>query len=358
MMPIRKFTRKTRNFPRLAGRQASEWEPMRDRTSIDILDARPTTRSAPESQSAELLAELQALRSQVAMLQQLVLQREASWAAPFIVRAPGGLDTFAGGDEPPLYASFFGDFALYRARRRVSIGSSRPVCELGAYLMAHAGKSMARDALMDLLWPEVDPARAAHRLHVAVSDLRRIVDVRGVASVVRLQDDSYHIAASSVATDCQLFEQHYQRGRRALSRGDDAGATIAFEAALQLYKGEFLADHPYLEWAAQKREHYAERQLAVLTALCDRAAVRRDFAAVEEYARAILAVDNLREQAHRHLMRAHYYLGQRASAVRQYRACVADLQRELGAAPSLLTQQLHDAICHDHELPRETGPSD
>jgi DNA-binding SARP family transcriptional activator len=31
---------------------------------------------------------------------------------------------------------------------------------LGTYLMAHAGKSVARDALMDLLWPEVDPSRA------------------------------------------------------------------------------------------------------------------------------------------------------------------------------------------------------
>ena len=86
--------------------------------------------------------------------------------------------------------------------------------------------------------------------------------------------------------------------------------------------------------------------------------MRSDFGAVQEYARAILAVDNLREQAHRHLMRAHYYLGQRASAIRQYRACAADLERELGAAPSLLTQQLHEAICRDHNLPAEVGPGD
>jgi DNA-binding SARP family transcriptional activator len=93
--------------------------------------------------------------------------------------------------------------------------------------------------------------------------------------------------------------------------------------------------------------------LSALTALCDYAAQRRDYGTVEEHARAILAVDNLREQAHRHLMRAHYFLGQRAAAIRQYRACQADLQRELGVAPSLLTQQLHEAICHDRELPAE-----
>jgi DNA-binding SARP family transcriptional activator len=306
-----------------------------------------------------VLAELHALRTQVATLQQLVLQREPGWSHAGLLPAVGrGSEGSAGADAPPLFATFFGGFTVYRDRRRLSIGSSRPVCELGTYLMAHAGKSVARDALMDLLWPEVDPARAAHRLHVAVSDLRRIVDEPGLASLVRLQDDSYQIAACSVATDCELFEQHYQRAKRHLSHGDDEAATSAFQAALQLYAGEFLADHPYLDWAAQKRAHFAERQLSALTALCERAAHRRDFHAVEDYARAILAVDNLREQAHRHLMRAHYYLGQRASAIRQYRACAADLERELGAAPSLLTQQLHEAICHDHQLPPEIGPAD
>jgi DNA-binding SARP family transcriptional activator len=329
--------------------------PMRDGTSLRILDA---PAEVVQVVDGRVLAELHALRSQVATLQQLVMQREPVQTAPLVPLATAGLDAVGGIDEPALFASFFGSFTLYRGHRRLSLSGSRPVCELGTYLLANAGKSATRDALMDLLWPEVDPARAAHRLHVAVSDLRRIVDAPGVASVIRLQDDSYQIAAANVATDCELFEQYYQRGRRSLGQGEDDAAAIAFQAALDLYKGEFLADHPYLEWAAQKRAHYAERHLGALTALCERAAVQREFGAVEEYARAILAVDNLREQAHRHLMRAHYHLGQRASAMRQYRACAAYLERELGAAPSLLTQQLHDAICHDRELPGERGPTD
>jgi DNA-binding SARP family transcriptional activator len=323
------------------GIQAPEWELMRDGTSTDIL------------------AELQALRIQVARLQQLVIGGESGQAdaAPRTGLAWGS-DSTNGADERPLYAAFFGSFRVYRKHSRIALGSSRPVCELGTYLMAHAGRAVTRDTLMDLLWPEVDPARATHRLHVAVSDLRRIVDAPGDASVVRLQDDSYQIEAGSIATDCELFEQHYQRAKRSLARGDDAAAATAFEAALHLYHGEFLADHPYLEWAAQRRAHFAERQLSALTGLCDRAARQRDYRALEEYALSILAVDSLREQAHRHLMRAHYYLGQRASAIRQYRSCAAELQRELGATPSLLTQQLHDAICHDRLLPAEIGAAE
>ena len=340
-MPTRNLTRKTWIFRRRARVQGGQWRPMRNAPaeSAHVVEGR-------------VLAELDALRMQVAALQRLLLQRE-----PLPFASAGRIGTEVAG-APTLFASFFGGFTLYRAGRRLSLGGSRPVCELGTYLIAHAGRAVARDALMDLLWPEADPARAAHRLHVAVSDLRRIVDVPGDTSVVRLQDDSYQIGACSVATDCELFEQHHQRGRRALSQGDRASAAIAFDAALQLYTGEFLADHPYLEWAAQKRAHYAEQQLGALTALCEYAAERRDYAAVEDYARAILVIDNLREQAHRHLMRAHYHCGRRASAIRQYRTCTADLDRELGARPSLLTQQLHDAICHDNPLPGEMGPTE
>jgi DNA-binding SARP family transcriptional activator len=299
-----------------------------------------------------VMAELHALRCQVATLQRLVLQRELGWAAG---EASGGrrLDAIASIDDPPLFATFFGGFSVYRDQRRLSIGSSRPVCVLSTYLIAHAGKPVARDELMELLWPEVDPARAAHRLHVAISELRRVVDAPGLASLVRLEEDSYLIGASNVATDCELFEQYYQHGRLQLARRDEDAAADAFRAALQVYTGEFLADHPYVEWAEQKRAHFAERQLSALTALCDHAAQRHDFAGVEDYAHAILGVDNLREQAHRQLMRAHYLRGQRAAAIRQYRACAADLQRELGVRPSLLTQRLHDAIGTDAELPPE-----
>jgi DNA-binding SARP family transcriptional activator len=326
---------------------------MRDGTSTATRDA-PTGMAQPVE--ARVLTELDALRTQVAVLQRLVLERESVPLVEFTRTTRA--ESAANAATPPLFASFFGSFALYRGRQRLSIGSSRMLSELGTYLIAHAGKAIARDALMDLLWPEVDPARATHRLHVVVSDLRRLVDAPGDPSVVRLQEDSYHISSSSVATDFEIFDKHYQRGRRAALQRDHDAAAAAFEAALQVYTGEFLADYPYLDWAAQKRAYYAERHLGALTGLCEHAAVRRDYAAVEEYARAILAVDNLAEQAHRHLMRAHYHLGRRASAIRQYETCAKYLEHELGAAPSLLTQQLHEAIRHDHPLPGESGPYD
>jgi DNA-binding SARP family transcriptional activator len=72
-----------------------------------------------------------------------------------------------------------------------------------------------------------------------------------------------------------------------------------------------------------------------------------------EYSRQILQTDNLRERAHRDLMRAHYHIGERARAIQQYHRCAEALRTELGTTPSLPTRRLHQAICNDSQLPPE-----
>jgi len=60
----------------------------------------------------------------------------------------------------------------------LSLGHNKHVLELCRYLIAHAGRATPRDELRDLLWPEVEPEQALHRLHVTISRLRHLVDPR------------------------------------------------------------------------------------------------------------------------------------------------------------------------------------
>jgi DNA-binding SARP family transcriptional activator len=54
-------------------------------------------------------------------------------------------------------------------------------------------------------------------------------------------------------------------------------------------------------------------------------------------------------------MRAHYHLGQRGVAIRQFRICSDLLERELGVAPSRLTLALYEAIRDDRQLPPDSA---
>ena len=258
------------------------------------------------------------------------------------------------GVAAPVYATLLGPFALQRDGAPLRLGRTGSVLELCRYLIAHAGRPVPRDELLELLWPAVDPGQSGHRLHVTVSELRRLVDRPGTrASLVALVDDCYLLDGRAVLSDCDLFERRYHRGRAFVAAGDREGAAAAFGEALALYRGDYMADHPYAEWTQLRRAHFVERRLDALTYLCEHAAARGDLASVEEHARSILAVDRLRERAHRQLMRRHYRLGQRGCAVRQYRDLVVLLGRELGVRPSPLTERLHTAIVADSELPDE-----
>ena len=259
-----------------------------------------------------------------------------------------------GSSESSLYATFLGRFTVCRANAPLALGRSRTAVQIAQYLMARGRRPIPREELVEWLWPEVEPVRATHRLHVAISELRHVLDPAvGGSSAITFGDDAYSMTAGLVTTDTDLFEERYDRARRCLAKQDSAGADAEFRAAVDLYRGDFLEDEPFAEWAQARRAHFAENRLTALTFLCEHAAEDGRMATVLEDARQILEIDNLRERAHRHLMRAHYALGQRACALRQYLICAAILDRELGVLPSQPTQELHRAIQEERALPGE-----
>jgi DNA-binding SARP family transcriptional activator len=283
-----------------------------------------------------------------------------AWPEPWpgVGRAPGAVgaadDADAAGAPAGLYATLLGAFAVYRGPRRLGLGHHRSVLELGRYLVARTGRFVPRDELLELLWPDSPEGQGRHRLHNAVSKLRRVLDGPSAQrSLLRCEEDGYALDRAGVETDCDRFDGHYARGRLRLARGDRDGAAAAFEAALDLYGGDYLAEVPYAEWAHQHRAHFAERRLNALTYLCEHALRRGELPLVIDRALELLIADNLRERAHRQVMRAHYRLGQRACAIRQYHLCAALLEKELGVRPSEATQRLHRAIRDDAELPPE-----
>jgi DNA-binding SARP family transcriptional activator len=256
--------------------------------------------------------------------------------------------------ESPFYSTFFGSFVVYRSQSQLSLGHNKSVLELCRYLFAHPGQMISRDILIDLLWPDSALRQSTHRLHVAISALRQILGGADTAkSIILHEEDHYVLPSHFVVSDCDLFESYYQHAKRWLHQRDFAKAADAFRHAIAFYHGDYLVEHAYAEWTHTPRAYFAECRLNALTFLCEYAAMQNDFAAIIDYAAQLLALDSVRERPHRSLMRAYYALGQRATAVAQYRRCLNLLEGELGVLPSQQTQQLFHAICNDTQLPDE-----
>ncbi|WP_167393622.1 tetratricopeptide repeat protein [Micromonospora chokoriensis] len=147
---------------------------------------------------------------------------------------------------------------------------SRKARDLLRILASRRGRAVPREQLGEMLWPAQDPERVGHRLSVALSTLRGVLDPER-----RTSTDHFVIAAhpslaldvDHVELDVEEFLTEAAHGFRLAEHGetDDARATLLL--AEQRYRGDFLEDEPYDDWSRPTREEARRVYLRVVRKL-------------------------------------------------------------------------------------------
>jgi len=96
----------------------------------------------------------------------------------------------------------------------------------------------------------------------------------------------------------------------------------------------------YAAWLARVREQRTQRARSRLQSAADAAEGARDWSTALDLTQRLLALDPLREDAHRRLMRVHYLAGDRAAALHSFDHCERLLKDEVGTRPDAETLQL------------------
>ncbi len=213
-------------------------------------------------------------------------------------------------------------------------------------LLAVERRPFAREELAALLWPESDDEAARGALRRTLSVLRAGLGGSWLA-----------IDRATVALEPgALVDLH------ALDAALGTGRADSLEAAAELARGPFLAGFtlrdspPFDDWRATW-ESAAERQTAtVLDALATAQEASGDLVGAVTAASRRVALNPLDEPAQRRLMLLLARTGDRAGAIRSYRACVAALDHELGVPPLAETTELYEAI-RDERLEPAPPPS-
>lgn len=213
-------------------------------------------------------------------------------------------------------------------------------------LVAHGGRVVPRDALLEWLWPEGNPAGKASQLHVLVHELRRLLEPAGPGPVHVLgRDGGYAFATSAAArVDEQEFRALVRASVEAEARQDIRTAVAAGEAAVDLYRGDFMEDEPYADWCWQDREELREVCLETLQRLAALAGEAGQWERSVNHLRRAIRLDPLREANHRNLMQALWAIGRHDEAMQQYRNCEEMLRRELDVLPLPETTRLVNRI--------------
>ncbi|OKJ17008.1 AfsR/SARP family transcriptional regulator [Kitasatospora sp. CB01950] len=228
-----------------------------------------------------------------------------------------------------------------------------------AVLLVHANQPVSLDRLIDALWGEEAPSTAEASLRNLVARLRKSLgDETG--DRLRAAPSGYRLVVADQELDSRQFELAVQRARAAHEAADWPRVLAETAAALDLWRGDPLADLPDSADAQARRDQWHENRLQALEWRFDADLHQgRPHGLVAELTR-LVGEHPLREAFHGQLMLALHGAGQRAQALTVHQRLRRALIDELGIEPGPAVRALHARILADQPepaaAPRPTRP--
>ena len=199
------------------------------------------------------------------------------------------------------------------------------------------GHRLHRERVMDVLWPDLDPAAAAANLRKAVHHARRVLDAEAGAHLVVSAGELLCLPSERVWVDVDSFRAAVARARR-------SGEPDAYAEAIEVYGEGLLPEDRYEEWAIERSDELQLEFVQVLEDLASMLEARGDLDGATRLVRRLVAEEPSREEAHARLIRLYALAGRRGEALRQYEKLCELLAGELATEPSPETQRLYEEV--------------
>ncbi|MDX6415315.1 MAG: hypothetical protein QOH23_2725 [Gaiellaceae bacterium] len=228
---------------------------------------------------------------------------------------------------------------------RVVAVRSRKQRSVLAVLALSANDVVSKDRLIAALWGEAMPLSAKNSLEAHVSRLRKLFGENGAPGALRTQEPGYVLEAS---TDVQEFERRRASASKSAAGGETEAAARVLEAALELWRGNALADLEDEPFAALEAGRLEELRLVAREQLIGYQLELGHHSRVIPELESLVSEHPLRERFLELLMLALYRSGRQADALAEYRDAERLLRRELGLEPNPSLRALEQAILrHD-----------
>jgi DNA-binding SARP family transcriptional activator len=235
-----------------------------------------------------------------------------------------------------------GPLAVRRGEMAVAVPSGKQRVVL-ATLLLNAGRLVLLDQLADNLWGSRPPPSAPVTVQNYVARLRKALgDARHERIVT--QPGGYLIRVTAGELDVSCFEARLAAAGSAAAEGRWEQAGRFARGALELWRGEPLADVDCGPLAAQEVPRLAELRLQALEMRVDADLNLSRHAGLTAELRQLALAYPLRERLRAQLMLALYRDGRQAEALAAYRDVRRVLVGELGVEPGPELRELHQQI--------------
>ena len=215
--------------------------------------------------------------------------------------------------------------------------------ELLFYLLERPTRTFRQVGLA--LWPDASPAQLRRNFHNTLYHLRRAL---GAADWIVHDHDEYAFnralggspQAPAYRYDVEAFERHLDQAQHTPSR---AAQIDHLEAALKLYRGDFLAD-VQAEWTETRRAELRQAYTSAALTLGGLWLAGGQIESAKVVYQSLLRGDPNLEQAHRGVMLCLAQRGEIEAALRQYQTLVEQLAQSLNVQPEPETVALVERL--------------
>src|SRR5262245_43526302 len=231
--------------------------------------------------------------------------------------------------SPKFRLSLLGRFELSGPEGPVDLPNKK-LSGLLAYLACTAPTPQHREKLATLLWGSHFEVQARQNFRQGLFRLRRVLG----QDVLRSDGEEVSLAPGAIACDATQLEMLVGQGTR-----------TSLTEAVELYKSRLLVDiripeEAWSEWLDSERVRLEGIALDAMVRLGDFELQAGCSEQALVVANKAIAINNLREDAHRLAIRALAAAGRRADALKRYEHLVALLKSELDVEPDASTHAL------------------
>ncbi|WP_127497846.1 AfsR/SARP family transcriptional regulator [Actinoplanes solisilvae] len=212
-----------------------------------------------------------------------------------------------------------------------------------AYLLLNSDRLVTADGIAAALWGPEPPASARSQVHTTVSVLRGHLRTAGSNAELVGRAGGYQLSLGGDELDLVRFEELVSRARTDMRAERWADAADALRSALDLWRGEALADASGAFVAASRLSLHDQRLGAVESSMECRLKLD-EYAAVQPELRELVVQHPLHEGFRGQLMRALWRDGRREEALQQFQQLRATLAEQQGLDPGPELAALQKAI--------------
>lgn len=252
-----------------------------------------------------------------------------------------------------LRIQMLGSFRVWRGSNEVHSREwqREKARQLLQLLLTYRGQWIQREQICAWLWPDSDLDAAERQFKVTLNALNTALEPfrppRTAPFFIRRQGLAYSFAPSY---GCWIDVDEFELRTTSVPQSDPDFVLRNAQVAVNLYKGDYLAESLYDPWTLEERERLLARYLATATALAERVVEKGDIQQSIQLCEQVLRRDRCYEEAYQVLMRAYAQSGSRSQALRTYDRCVQALIDDLDIEPLPETTRLYEQIKHNENI--------